>query len=132
MTSSDREIRLSADELPAPGEVKLVRIRQHRIGVMRVGDEFHALADRCPHRGAPVSSSGVVVTGVERLPDGTLQLGEEGALIRCPWHKWDFDIATGRCTADARMRIRRYAVRLDGDALVVSLESAAAQDRARP
>ena len=27
-------------------------------------------------------------------------LGEPGTLIRCPWHKWDFEIATGTCPAD--------------------------------
>jgi nitrite reductase/ring-hydroxylating ferredoxin subunit len=38
-----------------------------------------------------------------------------------PWHKWDFDIATGRCPVDARLRVRRYAVRVEGDEVVVTL-----------
>ena len=41
--------------------------------------------------------------------------------MRCPWHKWDFDIATGRCAVDARLRVRRYAVRVEGDEIVVAL-----------
>ena len=52
----------------------------------------------------------------------------EGALVRCPWHKWDFDIATGRCEVDARLRVRRYAVRVEGEELVVSLDAAPAAD----
>jgi nitrite reductase/ring-hydroxylating ferredoxin subunit len=91
---------------------------------MRLGDEIHALADRCPHRGAPLCSSGQVVTSIERRADGTLDLGPEGALIRCPWHKWDFDIATGTCPVDGHMRVRTYAVRPDGDGVVVSLDRA--------
>jgi nitrite reductase/ring-hydroxylating ferredoxin subunit len=50
----------------------------------------------------------------------------EGALVRCPWHKWDFDIASGRCEVDARLRVRRYAVRVEGCELVVSLDGAPA------
>ena len=120
-----REVRVAASELPAPGRVVMVEIGHHRIGVMRVGDEIHALADRCPHRGAPLCSSGEIVTAIEHGADGRLGLGPEGTLIRCPWHKWDFDISTGTCPVDGHMRVRRYAVRVDGDDVVVSLDSAA-------
>jgi 3-phenylpropionate/trans-cinnamate dioxygenase ferredoxin subunit len=41
--------------------------------------------------------------------------------VRCPWHKWEFDIATGRSLVDARLRVRRYAVRIDGGEVVVTL-----------
>jgi 3-phenylpropionate/trans-cinnamate dioxygenase ferredoxin subunit len=100
----------------------MVRIGHHRIGVMRVGGQLHALADRCPHRGAPLCSFGEIVTGIERFADGTLGLGEPGTLIRCPWHKWDFDIATGTSPADPAMRVRRYAVWEDGEEVVVRLD----------
>ncbi len=118
-----REVRVAAAELPEQGEICIIEIRHHRIGVVRVGDEFHALADRCPHRGAPLCSAGEVVTDIRVASDGKLELGEEGALIRCPWHKWDFEIATGACPADGQMRVRRYGVRRDGDGLIVSLDS---------
>ena len=117
-----REIRLAESDLPAPGQIRMVEIRHHRVGIMRVGDEIHALADRCPHRGAPLCSAGEVVTDIQRAADGSLALGEEGALIRCPWHKWDFEIATGHCPADTKMRVRRYAVRRDGGHVIVSLD----------
>ena len=55
-----------------------------------------------------------------------VHVAREGALVRCPWHKWDFDIASGRCAVDARMRVRRYPVRVEGDDLIVSLDAAPA------
>jgi nitrite reductase/ring-hydroxylating ferredoxin subunit len=116
-----REVRIAAAEVP-DGRVAMVSIGHHRIGIVRVGDEIHALADRCPHRSAPLCSFGEIVTAIERRADGTLELGPEGTLIRCPWHKWDFDVSTGTCPVDAHMRVRRYAVRVDGDDLVVSLD----------
>ena len=117
-----REVRLAAADLPSPGRIAMVQIGRHRIGVMQVGDEVHALADRCPHRGAPLCSAGQVVTAIVRRSDGTLELGEQGTLIRCPWHKWDFDIVSGTCPVDAQMRVRTYSVRRDGDEVVVSLD----------
>ena len=62
-----------------------------------------------PARGAPLCSSGRPVRGIS-LRGGAPTRGAEPALIRCPWHKWDFDIATGRCLVHPRLRVRRYRV----------------------
>ena len=114
------ELRLPLADAPAQGERRMVELGGHRIGLFRVGDELYALADRCPHRGAPLCSSGRVATSIE-LRDGRPALGEADTLVRCPWHKWDFEIATGQCAVDARLRVRRYRVRIDGEEIVVSL-----------
>lgn len=114
------ELRLPLAQAPAPGERRMVELGGHRIGLYRVGEHLHALADRCPHRGAPLCSSGRIATAIE-LRDGRPALGAADALVRCPWHKWDFDIASGRCVVDARLRVRRYAVRVEHDEVVVSL-----------
>jgi nitrite reductase/ring-hydroxylating ferredoxin subunit len=119
MTVSEARIPLA--EAPAAGDVRLIDVGGHRIGLYRVGDDLHALADRCPHRGAPLCSSGRSVRGIT-LRDGTPTRGAEPALIRCPWHKWDFDITTGRCIVHPRLRVRRYRVTVDDDEIVVSLK----------
>ena len=116
-----REARFPHSILPEPGHVRMVEVGTQRVGLYRVGDELHALADRCPHRGAPLCS-GVVATpiGVE---DGRLITGEADSVVRCPWHKWEFEIASGRCVVDERLRVRRYTVRLDEDGVFVSLDA---------
>ena len=114
-------------EAPAEGQRRLVQLGAHRIGVFRLDGGFFALADRCPHRGAPLCSSGEVVNAVEGVGDAA-RMTREGALVRCPWHKWDFEIASGHCTVDARLRVRRYPVRVEGEELVVSLDAAPAAD----
>jgi nitrite reductase/ring-hydroxylating ferredoxin subunit len=98
----------------------MVEIDGRRIGLYRVGEEFFALADRCPHRGAPLCA-GAVATAVD-IRDGEIVLGTPNGTVRCPWHKWEFDIATGRAVLDERLRVRRYAVRVQGDEIVVSLD----------
>jgi nitrite reductase/ring-hydroxylating ferredoxin subunit len=42
--------------------------------------------------------------------------------VRCPWHKWDFDVASGRCVVDPQLRVRRYPVTVSGGQVVVSLD----------
>ena len=126
-TTTAREARLSLAEAPAEGRRCLVELGGRTIGIYRVDGDYFALADRCPHRGAPLCSSGEVVDAVQGVGDAA-RVTREGALVRCPWHKWDFEITTGRCAVDARLRVRRYPVRVEGDDLVVSLDAARAAD----
>jgi nitrite reductase (NADH) small subunit len=126
-TTTAREARLPLTEVPAEGERRLVELGGRTIGVFCLDGDYFALADRCPHRGAPLCSSGQVVDAVEGVGNAA-RVTREGALVRCPWHKWDFEIASGRCAVDARLRVRRYPVRVEGDELVVSLDAARAAD----
>ena len=120
MSAPAREVRLSLCEAPPEGRVRIVEIDGHRIGLYRVGEAFFALADRCPHRGAPLCA-GSVATAVD-VRDGAVVLGTPNATVRCPWHKWEFDITTGRALSDDRLRVRRYDVQMRGDEIVVSLD----------
>ena len=113
-------MRLPLGDAPPEGRVRIVEIDGHRIGLYRVGDAFFALADRCPHRGAPLCA-GSVATAVE-VRDGAVVLGTRNAIVRCPWHKWEFDIPTGRALSDERLRVRRYDVQVNGDEIIVSLD----------
>jgi nitrite reductase (NADH) small subunit len=116
-----REARIPRGDAPPPGGVRIVEVGARRVALFCLDGRFYALADRCPHRGARLCSSGQVVTAVE-VRDGELTTGPAHALVRCPWHKWDFEIATGRCAVQPRLRVRRYSVRIESDELVVSLD----------
>ena len=117
---SRAQARIPLDELPEPGRIRMIEVGGHRVGLIRVGDELHAVADRCPHRGAPLCSGGRTVHGI-RVDDGVAVRGTERALLRCPWHKWDFDIASGRCVVHPTLRIRRYRVTVGEAEAVVEL-----------
>jgi nitrite reductase (NADH) small subunit len=117
-------LRVAIADAPATGEVRLVELDGHTIGLYRVGERYHAVADRCPHRGAPLCSAGRVVRGIT-LEHGHPSRGGTPGLLRCPWHRWDFDITTGRCLVHPRLRIRRYRVEADGDDLVITLQQPA-------
>jgi phenylpropionate dioxygenase-like ring-hydroxylating dioxygenase large terminal subunit len=61
------------------GKPKAVTLLGTKIVLGRDGGEPWALADRCPHRGVPLS------LGTREFP-GT---------ISCPYHGWTFDVKTG-------------------------------------
>ncbi len=120
MSPASREVRLPLGDAPGEGAVRMVEIEGRRIGLYRVGEEYFALADRCPHRGAPLCA-GAVGTAVD-IRDGEVVLGTPNGTVRCPWHKWEFDIASGRALLDERLRVRRYGVQVQDDEIVVSLD----------
>jgi nitrite reductase (NADH) small subunit len=115
------EARIPLAELPAPGYIRMLEVGGHRVGLVRVGDELHALADRCPHRGAPLCSGGRTVHGIQ-LGGSRPVRGAERTLLGCPWHKWDFDIASGCCVVHPTLRVRRYRVTVEKEGAVVRLE----------
>jgi len=123
MSAAAREARLPLRDAPAQGAVRMLDVGGHRVGLYRVDGRLHALADRCPHRGAPLCA-GKIATPLESGA-GEPALGPAQSVVRCPWHKWEFDIATGRSLVDERLRVRRYSVRLDGGEVVVSLDQPA-------
>jgi 3-phenylpropionate/trans-cinnamate dioxygenase ferredoxin subunit len=53
-------------------------------------------------------------------PPGEFAWGEEGKIIRCPWHGRQFDIETGRAIQDPKtQRVRVYPVWLEDDLVVI-------------
>jgi 3-phenylpropionate/trans-cinnamate dioxygenase ferredoxin subunit len=115
-----RTLRFPRSVAPAPGQVRTVESGGRRIGLVWLDGVLHGLADACPHRGAPLCSAGMLVHRVES--DGERVVRHEPAdRLRCPWHKWDFNVRTGSCAEAPRMRVRRYRVWLEDDEIVVSL-----------
>ena len=115
-----RTLRFPRAAAPPPGEMRTVEADGRRVGLVWVDDELYGLADACPHRGAPLCSAGTLVRRVES--DGRqVTIHEPADRLRCPWHKWEFDVRTGICEEAPRMRVRRYGVWFEGDEVVVSL-----------
>ena len=48
-----------------------------------------------------------------------LEIVRDGEIIRCPWHLWEFDIATGECLVDPQMRVKTYPVAIEDGVVVV-------------
>lgn len=75
------------------------------IVVVRQGDRFYAVPDRCTHAKYP-------------LHDGELMEGK----IKCIHHGATFDLETGKPTMPAMKKIRLFGAEVDGDRVVVTLQ----------
>src|SRR5438046_7210488 len=109
------------DELK-PGERKIVTIRGVRIGLFRVGDDYHALRSVCPHQYGPVCEGKVGPAVIaDASTDWQPVLAYDGEVVTCPWHGLEFRITTGQCLAYPDVSLRRYRVRVDGEAVKIIL-----------
>jgi nitrite reductase/ring-hydroxylating ferredoxin subunit len=74
------------------------------VAVFRANGKVFAVANRCVHKGASMC-------------DGSLS--DNGTVVRCPWHNWPFDLATGQNRLDPSERLRTYEVKLRGDEVIL-------------
>ncbi len=105
-----------------PGTPAIINVGGRRIGVFHEGGKYHAVLDHCPHRGAPICQGQVEHPVVMR--DGRPTVDTERHVLRCPWHRWEFDLCTGKAEGAIPQRLRHYPVRRVGDRLEVKLPDA--------
>lgn len=114
-------------EIP-PGERKIVVPFRGRagIGIFNIKGDFYAARNICPHKHGPLCTgelSGRVATEAPPSSDGSfISLERLGEVIRCPWHQWPFEIATGRCLVDPAVRVATYPVKIKGNDVVVEYD----------
>lgn len=110
-----------ADAFP-PGTHRVVRAGKAEVGVFNVGGTFYALPNICPHQFGPLCAGPVGGTLVCTAKTGWKhEWARDGEILTCPWHGLEFDIATGRCLASAKFRLRRYAVVVEEGLIKVTL-----------
>jgi 3-phenylpropionate/trans-cinnamate dioxygenase ferredoxin subunit len=114
----NRHVVCTAAELP-PGARKVVEVENREIALFNVEGRLHALLNRCPHGGAAICSG--VITGLAQSDGpGDYRMERRGEFLRCPWHGWEFDMATGQSWCDPRrMKLRPFDVSLEAGADLV-------------
>lgn len=116
-------------ELP-PGTRQIVVPFRGRagIGVFNVNGVYYALRNLCPHKLGPLCTGRVSGRVEAAAPPSTyapdLEVVRDGEIIRCPWHLWEFEIATGRCLVDPKMRVKTYPVVVEEGQIVVYADPA--------
>jgi nitrite reductase/ring-hydroxylating ferredoxin subunit len=100
---SDYVPALAVADLP-PGCAAEVTVAGQPVALFNVGGTFHALANRCPHRGGPLGQGFV-----------------DGSQVSCPWHNWTFDVTTGANVAGPDQKVARYEVKVEHGQVCVRL-----------
>jgi nitrite reductase/ring-hydroxylating ferredoxin subunit len=88
------------------GRVRVVKAGGREIALVRAGGRFVALSNTCRHRGGPVG-------------EGDVDVGAN--TVACPWHGWEYDLATGKATLNPAARLDVYPVEVVGDDVRVTL-----------
>jgi nitrite reductase/ring-hydroxylating ferredoxin subunit len=104
-------------DLEAAGRL-VARVGGREIGVVwdRERRTAHAVRNRCPHHGGPLCL-GRIRDRVAGQPGDYVLTGVR--VLRCPWHGWEFDLESGQCLDDGRMRAAVYPVEVaDGEVRV--------------
>jgi nitrite reductase/ring-hydroxylating ferredoxin subunit len=105
----------TVDEIP-PGTRKLVHIAQRSVGIFNVKGNYYAIRNQCPHAGGPMCEG--VTSGLVRSDSpGSYDYIMRGEIIRCPWHGWEFEIATGQSWFDpAKTKVKAYPTAVESAA----------------
>ena len=127
---SERHTVGKVSEIP-PSSRKIVQVAGRSIGIFNVNGQFYAVRNSCPHQGGPLCLGPTMGLVTSDRP-GDFKYEREGEILRCPWHGWEFDLATGRSVFDpTRTRVRSYQievetlqaetypVEIDSDAIIV-------------
>jgi 3-phenylpropionate/trans-cinnamate dioxygenase ferredoxin subunit len=108
----------AVDELP-PGTRRIVDVGGRSVGVFNLDGDLYALTNVCPHQGGPLCEGTVGGTMLPSEPH-RYRYGMEGRLVRCPWHGWEIDLASGRPFFDPeRARVPTFPVAVRDGRVVI-------------
>ncbi|MFI5315729.1 MAG: non-heme iron oxygenase ferredoxin subunit [Myxococcota bacterium] len=97
--------RVAAVSELTPGGVRRVVVDRIEIALVNLGGEFFAIDDVCTHAYASLSEGALI-----------------GGELECPLHGGCFDVRTGAAKGGIVTEdLRRFAVRIDGDDVLISL-----------
>lgn len=105
----------------ATGQPLIVKANGKEIGVFFENGKWYAVKNSCPHKQAPICKGTVDGT---MMPSDVCEFrfGLEGNVLRCPWHGWEFDLATGTALfGTSNRKVATYSVEVEADKIYVDL-----------
>ena len=97
---------MSEEDLPI-GKSAIISAGEDEIALFNYKGKYYAVANKCPHRGAP-------------LGEGRI---EEGIVI-CPNHEWRFKLENGANMQNPELFIPTYPVKVKNENIYIGLEGA--------
>ena len=105
------------------GDRRIVFMGEHEVGVFKEKGEYYAYSNFCLHQGGP-ACEGLIMHQVEDVigPDKTWvgqKFSEERVNFVCPWHGYEYEMKTGECVGDRKLKLRKYQVVQRGEDIYV-------------
>ena len=83
---------------------KLVEVNGKEIALFLVEGKVYALYNACAHQGGALAEGGL-----------------QGRTVMCPWHGWNFDVMTGECKFNPRIKQPVFKIKEDGEDIYVEV-----------
>ena len=95
------------------GTRKIVKVEGRNIGIFNIEGDFYALRNSCPHQGAPLCLGPVRGMMTSQKPQ-EYNYERDGEILVCPWHRWEFDIKTGKSVFNPhKLKVKTYPVTVE-------------------
>ena len=109
-----REMFVADSTALKDGERKIIKLGGTEAGVYRLNGNLYAYENLCAHQGGP-ACEGLMMPKVEQV------LSEDKSFERncfnfdewhivCPWHAWEYKLATGEYVVNPKFRLKKYEV----------------------
>jgi nitrite reductase/ring-hydroxylating ferredoxin subunit len=104
------------------GDRRIVNAGRREIGVFHKDGAYYAYSNVCLHQGGPacegmLTPNVVDVFAQDRTYQGQV-FGDEMHFV-CPWHGYEYDIKTGECIGDRKLKLRKFEVVTRGEDIYV-------------
>lgn len=123
MSSTDYEVA-TVNEIDE-GERMLVQLEGREIGIFHIDGEYRAFSNWCAHQAGPVCEGAVSGTTKATFDEETLEVEldycQDGEILNCPWHGWEYDLTSGECLSRQGIKLPEYSVSVENDKIFVTL-----------
>ena len=110
-----------AADLP-DGDRRIVTAGNNEIGVFHHGGAYYAYSNYCVHSGGPACEGILINKVVDLIAEDRTYHGQtfsDEMHFVCPWHGYEYDLKTGQCMGDARLKLKKFDVVRRGDDIYV-------------
>lgn len=110
-----------AEEL-ADGDRRIVTAGPHEIGVFFKDGAFYAYSNYCLHAGGPACEGLLINRVVDLIAADRTYHGQsfsDEMHFVCPWHGYEYELTTGECVGDRKLKLRKYDVVRRGEDIFV-------------
>jgi nitrite reductase/ring-hydroxylating ferredoxin subunit len=104
------------------GDRKIVTAGKREIGVFHKDGAFYAYSNTCLHQGGPACEGMITKNVVDVIDNQNLYQGQsygDETHFVCPWHGYEYDLKTGECIGDRKLKLRKYDIVKRGEEIYV-------------
>jgi nitrite reductase/ring-hydroxylating ferredoxin subunit len=104
------------------GDRRIVVAGANEIGVLYKDGTYFAYSNNCVHSGGPACEGIMINRVVDLIADDRTYQGQtfsDEVHFVCPWHGYEFELKTGECVGDRRLKLKKFDVVRRGDDVFV-------------